>query len=89
MSIAESKERKPPIGKIKVGGVTLTVWENISPKGGTYRSFTPQRSYKDKAGEWQNTHSFGVSDLPKLILACQEAYRNELIKEEASALAVS
>lgn len=33
-----------------------------------------QRRYMDKDGNWQNTNSFGVNDLPKLILVAGKAY---------------
>ena len=34
-----------------------------------------QRAYKDKDGNFQNSSSFGVNDVPKAVLALQEAYR--------------
>jgi hypothetical protein len=38
------------------------------------RNVAIQKRYKDKDGNWQNTNSFGVNDLPKLVLVATKAY---------------
>ena len=68
-------ETKQPVKKIRVGNVHVDVWENDGKEGRKFLSTTIAKSYKDIKGEWQNTNSFGVADLPKLALAVGEAYR--------------
>lgn len=41
-----------------------------------------QRRYRDKSGNWQNTNSFGVNDLPKLALVATKAYDYLTSKKE-------
>lgn len=41
-----------------------------------------QKRYKDKNGNWQNTNSFGVNDLPKLVLVATKAYDYLTLKKE-------
>lgn len=48
-----------PAAKFRIGNVTATVWKN---DGGFY-SVNLQRSYKDDAGDWQNTDGLGHGDL--------------------------
>ncbi len=52
-------EGNPPAAKYRLGNVSVSVWKNDS---GFY-SVTLQRSYKDDAGEWQNTDQLGHGDL--------------------------
>lgn len=40
-----------------------------------------QRGYKDKDGNWQTTNSYGINDLPKLIVAANKAYDYLTAKE--------
>ena len=46
------------------------------------KKVTIQKSYKDKNGNWQNTNSFGVNDLPKLALVATKAYDYLTMKKE-------
>ena len=46
------------------------------------RNVAIQKRYKDKDGNWQNTNSFGVNDLPKLILIATKAYDYLTMKKE-------
>lgn len=33
-----------------------------------------QKRYRDKDGNWQNTNSYGLNELPKLVMAANKAY---------------
>lgn len=46
------------------------------------RNVAIQKRYKDKDGNWQNTNSFGVNDLPKLVLIATKAYDYLTLKKE-------
>ena len=63
-----------PETKFKAGGITATVWQNISEKG-TYATVKLARSYMDKDKAWKETNSFRETDIPKAALVLQEAYK--------------
>ena len=83
----ENRERKEiestsggnlPEKKFRAGAICATVWQNNGQsKDGQptkYRTISVQRGYKNKEGEWQNTTSFRVNDLPRLSVVLQNAY---------------
>ena len=49
-----------PVKKFKCGPIEIAVW--ASDQGGY--SFSLRKSYKDKAGQWQDAKTFYASDLP-------------------------
>lgn len=59
---------KQPAFKFKLGLVTATIWENDG-----FYSVDLNRSYKDKDGQWQNTTSFGHSDLLNVAKSVERA----------------
>jgi hypothetical protein len=66
-----------PEQRFKAGAITATVWKNDVIKDGdnaSFNSITIERSYKDKDGNWQTTHSFRTNDLPRLALVAQKAF---------------
>jgi hypothetical protein len=66
-----------PKQKFKAGAIVATVWGNETLKDNevvNYNTISLDRIYKDKAGEWKNTNSFRVSDLPKVALVMNKAY---------------
>lgn len=75
-----------PIHKIRKGSITIDIWKNQidkeDEKKGSFTTYTIQRSYKDKKDEWQNTGTLRQSDLPKAIVALQQAYELSLEKKE-------
>jgi hypothetical protein len=61
-------DKKKPAHKIRSGNITATIWKNTSDsnKSSWYTVNLP-RSYKDTAdGEWKETDSYAVDDLPNL-----------------------
>ena len=73
---------KAPIHKIKVGNVTINVWEQEG-KDFTTQSFQIQKNYLDKDEKWQSTNSFKATELQLVIAACQEAIRYKYLKDDA------
>ncbi len=72
-----------PKEKFRVGGVTASIFENMRTNSAG-EAFSSQyvvvdRSYRDKAGEWKNTTSLGVGDVPKAILALNKAYEHMVL----------
>jgi len=61
------------VERIKVGGITATVWKN-ELGGKEYLTVTLQKSYKDRVGEWKRTNSLRQNDVPKAVLALQQAF---------------
>ena len=61
----------------KVGPVRASVFHNQIVHNGkqvTLPKVVIEVRYKDKNGEWKGTNSLSVNDLPKAILALQQAY---------------
>jgi len=67
----ENKNR--PVKKFKAGGVSAAVW--VSKRGNMkIQSVTVDRSYKDKDGEFKNTNSLKLNDIPKAVSVLVKAY---------------
>ena len=63
----------------KVGPVRASVFQNKIVHNGKPVQFPKvviEVRYKDKNGEWKGTNSLSVNDLPKAILALQQAYEH-------------
>jgi len=78
--MAEKSHNQKTIKNYKVGLLTLSLWENELTEG-KMKSFTFQRAYTDSKGEWQHTANLKISDLPKLRLLIDEAYKDQVLKE--------
>lgn len=82
--MAEEKPTgKPPVKKVRFGGMTASVWENESKEGRKFHTISMERAYRDANDEWQNTQTLRHSDLPKAILVLQKVYEAipELLRE--------
>ena len=75
-----------PIKKFSSGGIQVAVWENESKNGATFHSVSIDRRYKDKNDEWKSTTSLKQNDIPKAVLALQEAFRFLALKESTEEL---
>ncbi len=65
----------------KVGVLSLSVWENEGTEK-NFKSFTFQKSFINEEGDWQQTQKLNLSDLPKLRVLIDEAYRDQILKED-------
>ena len=76
-------ENNKPLKTYKVGVLSLSMWENESKEndGNKLKSFTFQRSYKDASEKWQHTQLLRLSDLPKLRILIEEAYKDVVFTE--------
>ena len=66
-----------PEKKYKAGAVSATVWKNEGQKNGksfAFHTISIARNYKDKDGEWKNSSSLRLADLPKAALVLNKAY---------------
>ena len=72
------EKKKQPFKKFRMGNVTATIWENKKDDFASY-SVDFQKSYKDQDGEWQNTKSFNINELPKVKLLAELCYTELLL----------
>ena len=71
---SEAAETKnPPVGKVRVGLITASIWANETDKG-TFHNVTFERRYKDAQGNWQSSHSYNADDLLALAKAADLAH---------------
>jgi len=83
----ETEGKRLPDKKFRAGAISATLWGNKGIKDGTEYEFTTiglQRSYKDKEGNWKNSNSLRLNDLPKAVLVLNKAYEYLLLKEQAN-----
>jgi len=69
----EPETKKPPVGKVRVGSVTASIWENTKDSKIFY-SVTFERRYKDGDGNWKSSDSYGPGDLLELAKAADRAH---------------
>lgn len=76
--MADNKESNKPVAKFRARGVSVAVWKQEGEKQKDYTpvffSVTPQKAFKDKKGEWQNSSSFNEGDIPLLQLCLDQAF---------------
>jgi len=69
-----------PIKKYKAGSVRATVWENEVDTG-KYQTISIERVYQDKEGNWKNSSSFRLGDLPKVTAMVQKIYQELTVSD--------
>ena len=75
-----------PVKSFRAGAVEAAIFENERTVGGKkLKMFNVvfRRSYKDKDGNWQNSDSFGINDVPKVELLSKKSYEFLLVGERA------
>jgi len=75
-----------PAKSFRAGAVEAAIFENERTVGGKkLKMFNVvfRRSYKDKDGNWQNSDSFGINDVPKVELLLKKSYEFVLVGERA------
>jgi hypothetical protein len=72
---AEQRSSAPrrPAHKIRIGGVTATIWENHHPETGRWFSTDVTRNYKD-GGQWKSASRYGKYELLVVAEACRLAF---------------
>ncbi len=66
-----------PEKKFRCGGVEAAIWQNTTKIEGRdvpRYSIQIQRRYKDNDGNWKDTSSFPLNDLPKVALVAQKSF---------------
>ena len=83
MSLKNTKQNEvtetktPPVGKVRVGLITASIWANQTDKG-TFHNVTFERRYKD-GDQWKSSHSYNADDLLALAKAADLAH-TEIVK---------
>ena len=67
-----AETKNPPVGKVRVGLITASIWENKTDKG-TFHNVTFERRYKD-GDQWKSSHSYNADDLLALAKAADLAH---------------
>ena len=62
-----------PVHTIRHRRIKATIWRNETAKGPIF-NVTIVRSYKDKSGEWKDTHGIGYDDLMNVAALLYEAH---------------
>lgn len=71
----------------KVGAVRASIFQNTGMNNGkeiTFPKIVLEVRYKDRNGQWQGTNSLSLNDLPKAILALQQAFEHLLSRKQDS-----
>jgi hypothetical protein len=58
-----AKSANKPVQEIRLGRIKAAIWENDT-QNGMRHNVTFQRIYRDEAGQWGTSDSFGRDDLP-------------------------
>ncbi len=69
-----------PSKSFKAGAISATIWDNKTEKG-TFQTISLTRNYKDEQGNWKNTNTLRVNDLPKANLLLQKAFEACIVSE--------
>ena len=81
--MAKNKKSSKPIMKVSSRLVNVAVFENtvkVKGKKTKIRNVVPSRSYQDEDDEWQHVNSYGIADIPDLVLCLTELYKAERLK---------
>jgi len=73
MTNTKTETKKAPVSKVRIGLISASIWENPTEKG-TFYNVTFERRYRDGAGKWQSTHSYGLDDLLALAKVADQAH---------------
>ena len=68
---------KQPEKKFQRGGCSVSIFANEVEKDGrkfSIRKAVFQKRYKDSDGQWQSSQSLDINDIPKAVLALEDAY---------------
>lgn len=63
----------PPSAKFKSGAVEVTAWRNTDAQGKSYLTYSVERIYKDKDGNFKRTSTMREHDLMRLRWAVEKA----------------
>ena len=71
---AAPTQTRRPFQSFHLGRITAAVWANEADRR-TYYAVTFARTYRDEAGRYHDTDSFGRDDLPLVAKLAEQAHR--------------
>tara|TARA_Y100000310_G_scaffold341396_1_gene440399 strand:+ start:1556 stop:1828 length:273 start_codon:yes stop_codon:yes gene_type:complete len=75
-----------PEKKYRAGSISATVWsnkgQNKTGEAVEFKTISLSRCYRDEKGDWQNTASLRIGDLPKAGVVLQKAYEYLILNEQ-------
>ena len=75
---------KQPLARFRAGSASAAIWENVIERFGQQRKIlnaSIERRFKDDAGEWKSSKSFGRNDIPLAIWCLHQCF-DEIIRRE-------
>jgi hypothetical protein len=77
--------KKQPEKKIRAGPIAVAIWRNTTNDGmRSFYSITFEKRFKDKEKEeWKSTNALSKNDIPKAMVALQEAYKYLVLHKNA------
>jgi len=76
-------DSKKPVSTVTLWPITAAIWRNKNGSGEPFYNVTFERTYTDKAGEYQNSASFAFNDLLLLAKVADRAH-SEIYKLRAN-----
>jgi len=68
-----TKTKNQPLERLTDGSLRVSIWENDGQNGKHY-SVTASRCYRDKQGQWKESHSYSRAELLQLARMLEQAY---------------
>ncbi|MCR9089227.1 MAG: hypothetical protein NXH97_21090 [Rhodobacteraceae bacterium] len=59
-------DQNTPLDTLRDGRLKATIWENVNEKNETYHSVTLAKTYEDRNGNLQDSHSFSGGELLRI-----------------------
>ncbi|MEM7060253.1 MAG: hypothetical protein AAF557_21950 [Pseudomonadota bacterium] len=67
-------DQNHPLDTLRDGRLKATVWENQNESGETYHTVSLAKTYEDRNGKLQDSHSFSGSELLRVAELAREAH---------------
>jgi hypothetical protein len=80
----QTTEKTKPVHKIRLGSISVSIWENARENGKTSYRAVVVKTYRDQKGNWQETNSFRADDLVLVSTVAQRAADWMLDRENES-----
>ncbi len=81
-----ARSANAPEKKFAAGGISATIWANEKEVNGapvSIRTVSLTRTYKDKDGQWKQSASMRINDIPKAQLVLDKAFEYLTLKDSS------
>ncbi len=83
-----NEQAKQPVREFQSGAIRATIWKNeVQQNGRTVVRYSApiRRVYKDKDGNWRETHNFFAEDMPRVRLLADKVFEFVSLRESEDA----